>query len=107
MTYILNFRQPHKLFGIAGLVFSIQSHTKPPNYLSQKIFEFIDEVYKRLCCLSDQEFEFHRESIMSALKEKPHHIYSEGRRYLAVIEDRSYIFNKSMNFMLDAELTPL
>lgn len=85
---------------VLGMLFIVQSAVQPPNYLSEKILEFLDGMKKEITTLSDEDFNSYRESILTRLREKDYNVAQEAGRYWSEIAKHAYFFNRSNFYYL-------
>ncbi|MBU3917895.1 insulinase family protein, partial [bacterium] len=77
---------------VDGFNFIVQSNTKGPVYLQQRIEKFIMDFAQTIKNISEEEFNQYRQILISKRLEKPNNLGEETSRYWGVIESRNYDF---------------
>lgn len=78
---------------INSIIFLVQSSIQTPEYIRDRINEFLEQNHKRLSELNDEEFEEHRNSLISEYKIKDLGLESETVRNYNEIKKRSFNFD--------------
>ncbi|EAS04318.1 insulysin, insulin-degrading enzyme (macronuclear) [Tetrahymena thermophila SB210] len=73
--------------------FQIQSDVKPPQYLSQQIEAFVDEMLEEVSEMKDEDLDIIKESVENDLREQPHSISQEALRFWQEIQGRRLVFD--------------
>ena len=84
---------------ILGFLFIVQSSIQSPNYLSEKVIEFLDRMRKEVHAMSDTDFLQYRDSVLSRLKERDYNLRQESNRYWSEISKHTYLFDRSNNII--------
>ena len=63
----------------------IQSNSRDPLYLNDRIESFLSEYYTTLSNISDEEYQQNRQAIIDNLLEKPKNINSVSDRYISTL----------------------
>lgn len=79
-----------------GLRVLVQSE-RDPVYVEDRIEAFLSALEKTIDDLSEEEYDRHRESIISKWEESPKNLSEESRRFWQRIEDKYYEFAKREN----------
>lgn len=78
---------------IPSLLFLVQSNSKGPEYIRQKISEFIEEKYKDIQNLEDTTLQTHVQSLINEKKKKDTSLEEETVRNFNEIKKRDYTFD--------------
>lgn len=87
---------------VEGFYFIIQSSSKDPVYLQERIEKFLADFVLTLDQISPTEFEKFKEALIAKRQEQPKTLQEATQRYWSVISSRSYDFNH-----LEAEIKEL
>ncbi len=81
------------ILGIPGMVFVIQSPEVDPGTLGNTINDFLKEFPSQLSEMSDDEFEAHRDGLLSRISAKDETLTQRSGRYWREIDDKEYKFD--------------
>jgi len=94
-------RFTHQLWrGISIFYFLVQSDVQNPQYISERVNIFLNEMKQKVEDMSQEEYEKHLESIRVKKLEKDYTLYEEASRLWNSINDHSYEFDRKQK---DAE----
>jgi len=95
-----------KIRRVAGLYFVVQSLVKCPEYVWQKINEFIADGEKTITEISDDKFNTYVSSLTTELKKKDLKLSDEANRNYFQVKNREFIFDiKEVNLELIKTIT--
>ena len=84
-----------------GIAFLVQSNTKEPEYISQKIREFVSESLKKVTEISDEEFKANVNGVLVEQKKKDINLVEETtRHYLEIIRHLYRFDSKEKNCVI-------
>ena len=89
------YSSPVILRGVGFISFVIQSDTKTPVFLRERIGTFLESVKSKMAELSDEEFKKHIESVRTLFQQKPLNLEEEADRHWSEIIKRQFKFNRS------------
>jgi len=82
------------IYGSRGLAFTIQSNTKDPVYLQERIFDFLQQYQITLKEMSEEEFKLNVNGLIAILEEKDRELFAESDRYWNEIVGRTCLFDR-------------
>ena len=92
---------PNKVRKVCSLNYVVQSSVKSPEYIWQKITEFVIAGEQIISELNDKTFNIHIASITNELKKKDLKLSDEANRNYFQIKNREFLFNiKELNLEL-------
>jgi len=80
--------------GVLGYNILVQSSKKGPQYLSQRIFAFIDGIRDKIKNLTNEEFAQYVESVRVKIAQQDLSIQEEANRYWKEIAKHTYLFDR-------------
>lgn len=86
---------------VPGFGFLVQSPSEPVSRLNQAIDQFLVDFGSQIKALGDDEFEQHRQAVLTRLKEKPKSLAEQSSRYWGSIDLRDYDFSRRQQ-LIDA-----
>ena len=79
-------------FQVGGFFFLIQSSSKDPGFLRERIEKFQKGFEQKIDSLTQKEFDRFKDSLIEKRRQKPKNLYEETMKYWNSIEDESYDF---------------
>jgi insulysin len=92
LGYVVGLR-PYRVAEQTGIMFIIESPTKTPNFLNNRLYAFSKQFRKVLAKMPADEFSNYKHALQANLLEKPNSLAEETGRYWSVIVDGTYRFN--------------
>jgi insulysin len=83
-------------YGICGYRFIIQSSVKDPDYIHERIEEFIVELRQIIAGMSDTQFEDHKNGLIVRLEEKDKSLQHEAAYYWEEVSSHKYMFDRRL-----------
>jgi insulysin len=80
--------------GTSGLAFTIQSNSKDPVYLQERIAEFLLQYQQTLEEMSEAQFLANVSGLITILEEKDRELFVESERHWNEILSRTYRFDR-------------
>ncbi|MEM7252785.1 MAG: insulinase family protein [Pseudomonadota bacterium] len=81
------------MFEVPGLAFVVQSPSRSPTYLRSRIDAFLGGFGERLSQMSSEEFEAHRQGLLSRVLEKDKNLGGRSQRYWNEIDRERFNFD--------------
>ena len=81
--------------GVLGYFITIQSSVKCPQYLSQRIFEFLQNMRIKVDEMTENNFKQHIQSVRVKISQKDLSIFEESECYWKEISNHQFKFERS------------
>ena len=88
---------------VPGFGFLVQSPSVPVEKLGTAIDEFLMAYVKKLANMPSDEFERHRQALLTGLKEKPKSLSEQSSRFWGSVDVRDYDFSRRKSLIVAVE----
>ena len=85
---------------LSAIIFVIQSNVKDPNYLSDRMINFIHEYFTNsISHFTETEFNKHKDTLIKKLRKPHNNLSSEVNHDFAIIEQGDYVFDSKVQLI--------